>query len=62
MDKRLSNCNFIKAILMLTVVLYHSVLFWGGSWFSGVETLAFPSEGLNILSKILGSFHIYRHY
>lgn len=30
----LKNCNFIKTVLMISVVLAHSCLFWGGDWFS----------------------------
>lgn len=30
MDRSLENCNAIKAVLMLSVVLYHSALIFGG--------------------------------
>ena len=31
--RRLQNCNFVKMVLMLMVVLCHSVSFWGGTGF-----------------------------
>lgn len=57
-DKELENCNFVKTILMLCVVLYHSMLFWGGKWFSVVEPV-FKSDVLIKFSEWLNTFHIY---
>ena len=33
-QKELENCFFVKTVLMVTVVLYHSILYWGaiGLW------------------------------
>lgn len=31
----LSNCTFLKTILMFLVVFYHCILYWSGSWFVG---------------------------
>ena len=59
MDNRLRNCNFVKTLFMISVVVYHSVLFWNGKWFASVTTPVFSSEGLNILSQVLNTFHIY---
>lgn len=56
-QKELENCGFVKTVLMLTVVLYHSCLFWGGNWF--VETPVFASGGLALMAEYLNSFHIY---
>lgn len=56
-ESRLNNCNFVKTILMFIIVIYHSILFWGGNWF--VEKPVFNSEILKILSLYLNSFHIY---
>lgn len=28
-QNKLDNCTFVKTILMIFVVLYHSILFWG---------------------------------
>ncbi len=58
MDIKLKNCNFIKMILMLSVVLYHSVLFWNGKWFATVENVVYPSQGLNLISQVLKTFHV----
>ena len=32
--EQLENCIFVKTVLMLMVVAYHSMIFWGGDWFS----------------------------
>lgn len=58
-DKKteLENCNFVKTILMICVVVYHSMLFWTGSWFIGEPV--FQSNVLAIISKWLNTFHIY---
>ncbi len=56
-QKELENCNFVKAALMLLVVMYHSILFWGGSWFTGNPAMS--SNVLSWLAKWLNSFHIY---
>lgn len=57
-DRELENCNFVKTILMLCVVLYHSMLFWGGNWFSVVEPV-FKSNILITIFEWLNTFHIY---
>ena len=56
-DKNLTNCNLIKTILMLLVILGHSCIFWTGTWF--VENPMIDSKGLSFLSSWLSSFHIY---
>lgn len=56
-DKNLTNCNLIKTILMLLVILGHSCIFWTGTWF--VENSMIDSKGLSFLSSWLSSFHIY---
>ncbi|MBE6650785.1 MAG: acyltransferase [Ruminococcaceae bacterium] len=53
----LSNCNFVKTVLMLVVVLYHSILYWSGDWFIGEPVYA--ASGLATLAKWMNSFHIY---
>lgn len=55
--RELENCNFVKAALMLLVVIYHSILFWGGNWFTGNP--ATSSTVLSWLAMWLNSFHIY---
>ena len=55
---RIENCYLVKAVLMLSVVLCHSVSFWGGGWFKAYT----PYETLpvmRILSNWTGSFHVY---
>ncbi len=54
----LQNCNFIKTILMISIVLAHSTLFWGGDWFTALPC----AEILLILPQIgkwLCSFNIF---
>ena len=48
-QQELQNCNFIKTILMIMIIFYHSMLFWGnGNWFSVVS----PSSTSTILNTI----------
>ena len=53
----LENCNFAKTILMILVVLYHSLVFWKGNWFTANPTST--SVILGTLADWLNSFHIY---
>ena len=57
-EMELSNCTFVKSILMITVVLYHSCVFWTGLWFTR-ESVAIEAPGLEFFSNFLGTFHIY---
>lgn len=57
MERELSNCGFVKTILMLLVILGHACAFWSGHWFT--DNPALPSRGLNALFEWLNSFHIY---
>lgn len=54
----LNNCNFIKSILMLLIILYHSLAFWlPNGWFVfGPER---PSKVLGLVALWLNSFHVY---
>lgn len=53
----LENCNYIKAILMLFVVLQHSMAIYSGVW--GPLEPMHNSLVFNKLSSIISSFHIY---
>ena len=53
----LKNCDFVKIVLMLLVVLYHCMVFWTGEWMA--EAPVHSSWGLSMVSKWLNSFHIY---
>ena len=53
----LTNCSFVKTVLMLLVVLYHSCVFWTGTWFTTYPAVSAP--GLAWFAKYLNSFHIY---
>ena len=56
-EQVLKNCNFLKTILMLLVILSHACSFWTGNWFA--ENPVLQSQGLNLISTWIGSFHIY---
>lgn len=56
-DIELKNCTFVKTVLMLFIVFYHSILFWGGSWFVGEPV--FAAKSLGVLADWLNTFHIY---
>lgn len=53
----LSNCTFVKTVLMILVVVYHSILFWGGNWFTGDPVNR--SRFMTNVAEWLNSFHIY---
>lgn len=54
----LDNCYFVKTVLMLLVVFYHSILFWGGAWLDN-QPVIFKSKVLSILAVWFNTFHIY---
>ena len=56
-DTEILNCTFIKTILMIIVVLYHSILFWSGTWYT--EDPIFSADLLRIVASWLDTFHIY---
>lgn len=43
---------------MICVVIYHSIVFWTGTW-DVIEPPVYSSNGLLIIAKWLNSFHIY---
>lgn len=55
-QNRISNCNFVKVVLMLLVCFYHSSVYWSGGWFAAP---AVPSTFLALVASWLNSFHIY---
>lgn len=56
-QKELSNCTFVKTILMVVVVIYHCFVFWTGTWFT--KNPVFESKVLSIVASWMNSFHIY---
>ena len=56
-ETKLQNCSFIKTILLYLVILYHSCVFWTGTWWDSDPI--FPSMIHDILARWLNSFHIY---
>lgn len=57
-QKNLENCIFVKTILMMLVIVYHSMVFWGGDWFN-VKSVAIECNVLKYLALWLNSFLIY---
>lgn len=57
-EKKLSNCKFVKTILMLFVILGHASAFWSEGWFNVVDPLL-QSYSLSILCSWIGSFHVF---
>lgn len=55
--RELENCTFVKTMLMLIVVAYHSILCWSGNWFLAISVRR--SEILAGIANWLNSFHIY---
>lgn len=53
----LDNCNAVKTILMILVVLYHSMVIYAGTW--GPYPPAEQSVLFEQIAKWLNSFHIY---
>ena len=57
LDIELKNCTFVKTVLMLVVVFYHSMLFWSGTWFT--KNPVFKADLLNVIASWLDTFHVY---
>ena len=56
-EQELKGCTFAKTVLMILIVVYHSVLFFGGNWFTAFKaTVSIP---LSYFASWLNSFHIY---
>lgn len=53
----LNNCNFIRASLLLLVIIYHSAMYWHGDWFLSSKDNTIPF--FYYLTEWLNSFHIY---
>lgn len=56
-DIELKNIELVKLFLMISVVLYHSMAFWKGNWFTVITPE--PSALLNNIALWLNTFHIY---
>ena len=55
--KKLSNISLIKTVMMIIVVLYHSMLFFGYQWFN-IVTPKYDGYFLYNIANIFNSFHI----
>lgn len=56
--KELDNCKFVKTILMIFIVAYHSCIFWAGGWIPGI-VLHTKAPLLVNFAGWLSTFHIY---
>jgi fucose 4-O-acetylase-like acetyltransferase len=56
--KQLDNCYFVKTVLMIVIVFYHSILFWSETWLTEVNPI-FKSKTLAVIASWLNSFHVY---
>lgn len=57
-EQALENCNFVKTVLMITIILYHSMAFWlPNGWFCQMPVEA--SWIIGTIAKWLNSFHVY---
>lgn len=57
MDKTLKNCNLIRTILIITIVLYHSLLYLNGSWFT--QFTINRNDIISIITQWLNTFLTY---
>lgn len=57
-EQELKNCTFIKTVLMILIVLYHSIVYFRGDWFPAVP-LGSAVKPLAYLASWMNSFHIY---
>lgn len=57
MKKELKEISLLKTVMMLTVVLYHSCLFYKGDWFTYVEPV-YHSNYIKFFTFWLSTFHI----
>ena len=53
----IENCNFVKTILMLLVLVGHCTIYWTGQWFVGEPI--FPSKVLSMFSEYVNTFHVH---
>lgn len=55
----LANCTFVKAVLMISIVFYHSIVFWRGDWNVAHVSPAAQSPVLYALIQWLAGFQNY---
>ena len=54
----LENCNIIKILMMISVIIYHSTIFWSSTtWFN--QAPVFQSNVIAYISEWLGGIHVY---
>lgn len=57
MDKKLEAIDNAKVLMMMAVVLYHSCMFFTGSWFDGAK-LVYQADYLVVFAQWLNTFHV----
>lgn len=58
MEKKLELIKNIKVIMMLSIVLYHSCMFFTGNWFNALGTPQYSSKYIVYFAKWLNTFHV----
>ena len=56
--KQIDNCYFVKTVLMIIIVFYHSILSWSETWLTEFKPI-FESKTLAVMANWLNSFHVY---
>lgn len=56
-NRYLDNSVFVKTNLMISVIAFHSLVFWTGTWWD--LEIGIPAEGVSLLANWLNSFHVY---
>lgn len=57
MEERLRKNDNIKTAMMLAVVLYHSCMFFTGTWFDKAQPI-YKAGYLTFFAKYLNTFHV----
>ena len=53
----LDNCTFVKTILMIIIVFYHSILFWKNDWFIQIGQPVYQAPAMRVAAIWLSTFH-----
>ena len=56
MQRRLETIDNVKVLMMLAVVLYHSCMFFTGSWFDGAKPV-YEAGYLSIFASFVHVFY-----
>lgn len=57
MNRKLETIDNVKVLMMLAVVLYHSCMFFTGSWFDGAQPV-YTADHIALFARWLNTFHV----